>query len=322
MLFDAQRQVLEGKQRVMARFLQRLTEIDNSLASMSAVPYRAAPAEAPGGRPAPASAGDASGQGGGAAGRGAGAASGEFAVLQLRNQEDLRRDIVRHLHDGPAQSLANIALQAEIAERLVKRKDERAQSELEALRQMVQQALDATKEFIFEVRPMLLDDLGLVPTLRRAVIDRSRRSGITVDFDSHGNERRLSPDLESVLFRSIDEAMGGYLALRPPSVVVRLDWADTELLATVAGTWRRATSGTAEGAAAQAGMRAGDTPPVLLAMMEELRSEERQAHAASRSLAPERVAEMAKRAAVLGMTLTLRDEGQVLEMAVPIPRQT
>jgi hypothetical protein len=55
-------------------------------------------------------------------------------------------------------------------------------------------------------------------------------------------------------------------------------------------------------------------------MMEELRSEERQAQVAARSLAPERIAEMEQRASALGMTLTLRDEGQVLELAVPIAR--
>jgi two-component system, NarL family, sensor histidine kinase DegS len=322
MLFEAQRQVLEGKQRVMARFLQRLVEIDTSLASMTALPYRDAPVGVPGPRPpvpAPGAPGLAM-----SLATGAGSAptpqASPPAVQQMRNQEDLRRDIVRQLHDGPAQSLANIALQAEIVERLVRRGDERGQSELESLRQMVQQALDATKAFIFEVRPMVLDDLGLVPTLRRAVIDRSRRSGIGVDFDSHGIERRLSPDLESVLFRTIDEAMGGYLALRPPSVVVRLDWSDAELLATVEGTWPRATPDPGSGVAGAAGPRAGETPPVLLAMMAELRSEERQAQAAARSLPPERIAEMEQRVAVLGMTLTLRDVGQILELAVPIPR--
>lgn len=328
MLFDAQRQVLEGKQRVMARFLQRLVEIDHSLASMTGLPYREGPMGAPVGRPPgtlPGAPGmppepRAAAAGPTVAPSMPGAAASVPAVQQMRNQEDLRRDIVRQLHDGPAQSLANIALQAEIVERLVKREDERAQGELGSLRQMVQQALDATKEFIFEVRPMVLDDLGLLPTLRRAVIDRSRRSGISVDLDSHGIERRLSPDLESLLFRTIDEAMGGYLALRPPSVVVRLDWSDTELLVTVEGTWPRATPDP-DGGATSTAARAGDTPPVLLAMMEELRSEERQAQAALRSLPPERIAEMEQRIAVLGMTLTVREDGHVLELAVPIPRQ-
>jgi two-component system sensor histidine kinase DegS len=304
MLFDAQRQVLEGKQRVLARFLQRIVEIDNSLAAVTGLPIRPVPNAGVGLRPLATAGAPQIGPG------------NPEPMQRLRSQEDLRRDIVRRLHDGPAQSLANIALQGEIVERLVRRSDARGIDELASLRQMVQQALDTTKEFIFEVRPMVLDDLGLVPTLRRAAHDRARRSGIPVDFDSHGVERRLTPDLESALFRSIDEAVGGYLALRPPSVVVRLDWSDQELAATIQGTWPRVSS--EADATPISGTRLGETPPALLAMMEEMRASERVARLASRSLAPERLAEIAQRARAVGMTVTLREDGQVLELVLPI----
>jgi two-component system sensor histidine kinase DegS len=308
MLFDAQRQVLEGKQRVLARFLQRIVEIDNSLASITGLPSRPVPAAAPGLRPLAEVATPQIGPG------------NLEPLARMRSQEDLRRDIVRQLHDGPAQSLANIALQGEIVERLVRRSDSRGIDELASLRQMVQQALDTTKAFIFEVRPMVLDDLGLVPTLRRAAQDRARRSGISVDFESLGIERRLTPDLESALFRSIDEAIGGYVALRPPSVVVRLDWSEQELAATIEGTWPRTSSDV--DMTPISGARLGDTPPALLAMMEEKRASEREARLASRSLAPERLAEIAQRARAVGMTVTLREDGQVLELVLPIDAKT
>ena len=83
---------------------------------------------------------------------------------------------------------------------------------------MVQQTLEATKTFIFDVRPMVLDDLGLVPTLRRAARERGRRAGVEVAFDSLGPDRRLPMDLESGLFRMIDEAMAAYLSVRPEHV--------------------------------------------------------------------------------------------------------
>ena len=200
LLFDAQRQVLEGKQRALARFLQRLVEIDNSLASWGGgQPVRPAPNASPGLRPLAQAAGHS-------------VTGNDQPVLALRSQEDLRRDIVRQLHDGPAQSIANIGLQAEIVERLMDKSDSRARDEIGSLRRLVQQALDSTKEFIFEIRPMVLDDLGLGPTLRRAASDRARRSGINVDFASQGSEDRLDPDVESAIYRSLDEAMAGYLA--------------------------------------------------------------------------------------------------------------
>jgi two-component system sensor histidine kinase DegS len=302
LLFDAQRQVLEGKHRVLARFLQRLVEIDNSLASPGGQPVRPAPTPTPGLRAL------ASGQD---------VVSPDQPVLALRSQEDLRRDIVRQIHDGPAQSIANIGLQAEIVERLIEKGDPRARDEIASLRRLVQQALDNTKEFIFEIRPMVLDDLGLGPTLRRAASDRARRSGITVDFASQGNEERLDPDVESALYRSVDEAMASYLAQEPPSVIVRLDWSERELVATVSGTWPRTKSGDDHEAPEPSGSRSLEMPPMLLAMMEETRSQEREARTAARSLPPERLAEIAGRARALGLTFTVRDEGQAIELVAP-----
>ena len=135
--------------------------------------------------------------------------------LVMAAQEDLRREISRAMHDGPAQSLTNIVLQAQIVEHLVVRDPVTAAGEVRQLIAMVQQTLDATKSFIFDVRPMVLDDLGLLPTLRRAARERGRRAGIPVEFDSMGQDRRLSMDLESGLFRMVDEALSAYLGLAP-----------------------------------------------------------------------------------------------------------
>lgn len=308
MLFDAQRQVLEGKQRVLARFLQRLVELDNSLASMGGGPTRPAPVASLGLRALA------------TAGGGSGPPGLNQPATAMRSQENLRREIVRRLHDGPAQSIANIGLQTEIVERLVQRDDPRAADEVDSLRQMVQQALDTTKEFIFDIRPMVLDDLGLGPTVRRVANDRGRRSGINVEFDSHGIEERLDTDLESAVYRSVVEAINGFLELRPPSVLVRLDWGNRELVATVEGTWPRVNPEGQSESSHQAASRSVETPPALLAMMEEKRSADREANLAMRALSPKTVSEIGDRARALGMTLTMRDEGQVMELVAPVSR--
>jgi len=307
LLFDAQRQVLDGKHRILARFLQRLVEIDSSLVTMTG-----GAAE----RPAPQA---SSGLRALAETHGAAPASGVAPAAEIRNQEDLRRDIVRALHDGPAQSIANIGLQTEVLERLVTRGDDRAVDELEALRRLVQLALDSTKEFIFEVRPMVLDDLGLGPTIRRACADRSRREELPIEFDSQGIEQRLPSDLESGVFRGIDQAIAGFVALRPPTILVTMDWSGRELRATVSGGWPRSGSESTDFSGGSAA-RPGETPAYLLAMMEEKRSEEREAMTVSRSLPPAQLAEMQSRASAMGIHLTVRDEGQMIELTAPIPR--
>lgn len=146
--------------------------------------------------------------------------------LVLAAQEDLRREIARAMHDGPAQSLTNIVLQAQIVERLLDRDPAAAKTEIGQLVAMVQHTLDATKTFIFDVRPMVLDDLGLVPTLRRVARDRGRRSQTPIEFESYGTDRRLPMDIESALFRIIDEAVTGFLSCHPDRISIRFEWAE------------------------------------------------------------------------------------------------
>jgi two-component system sensor histidine kinase DegS len=141
-------------------------------------------------------------------------------------QEDLRREIARAMHDGPAQSLTNIVLQAQIVERLLDRDPTAVKSEIGELVAMVQRTLEATKTFIFDIRPMVLDDLGLVPTLRRVARERGRRAQIPIEFESYGPDGRLPMDVETAFFRIIDEIVTGYLSSRPDLISIRLEWSD------------------------------------------------------------------------------------------------
>ena len=172
----------------------------------------------------------------------------------------MRRGIARAMHDGPAQSLTNIILQAQIVQRLMNSDTTRAAQEVDQLVAMVEQTLEATKSFIFDVRPMVLDDLGLVPTLRRAARDRGRRSKVPIDFDSVGADRRLPDDVESALFRCTDEAITGYLEAACPHIVMRMDWTDHDVTTRVTATPPAAVGpGAAEAAAARRTRRS--SPP-------------------------------------------------------------
>jgi two-component system, NarL family, sensor histidine kinase DegS len=305
MLFDAQKEVLEGKQKTLNRYRDGLSRIVAELGDPDPVAVAAlARAET---TQAAASVADAV-----AVARRDRMPADSAAVL--RAQEDLRRDIARQMHDGPAQSLANIALQSEIVERLVARGDQRAKAELEALRKMVQSTLTATKDFIFDVRPMVLDDLGLVPTLRRTAVDRGHRAGLEIDFDSSGTDRRLGPDLESGLFRILDDVISGYLALRPARVTVRLDWSPRELSAMVRGHWVSTAAATKR----RSEPLSADLPPALAAMIEEKDREDRQALVDARSIPLPRLQELLDRASILGVALTVLDDGQATEIIAPL----
>jgi signal transduction histidine kinase len=121
--------------------------------------------------------------------------------------EDERMRIARDMHDGPAQLLANLVLKAEIVERVFDLDRTTATSELADFKATVRVALEETRKLIFDLRPMTLDDLGLVPTLRKFIVDFEQRSGIRTRLNVVGAERRLPGALEASLFRIVQEAM-------------------------------------------------------------------------------------------------------------------
>ena len=126
-------------------------------------------------------------------------------VFQTIEEERMR--IARDMHDGPAQALSNLVLQAEIVERLVTREPDRAVLELQLFKQAVRGVLEETRQLIFDLRPMTLDDLGLVPTLRKLVGEHGERYGTDTRLSIIGVEHRLPAPAEGALFRIIQEAL-------------------------------------------------------------------------------------------------------------------
>jgi two-component system sensor histidine kinase DegS len=128
-------------------------------------------------------------------------------VRIVEAQEAERQRLSRQMHDGPAQSLTNFILQAEICSRLFDTDATRAKVELTNLKGAATQTFQKVRDFIFELRPMMLDDLGLVPTLRRYVEQFAEKSGIPTTLTVTGTERRLAPYIEVTMFRVIQELL-------------------------------------------------------------------------------------------------------------------
>jgi len=128
-------------------------------------------------------------------------------VRIIEAQERERRRLSRQMHDGPAQSLTNLILQAEICERLMDADPEQARVELTNLKNSVAGTFQKVKEFILNLRPMMLDDLGLVPTLRRYLDSFSETSDLLTDLTVMGQERRLASHKEVTTFRIVQELL-------------------------------------------------------------------------------------------------------------------
>jgi two-component system sensor histidine kinase DegS len=126
-------------------------------------------------------------------------------VRVIEAQERERQLLVEMMHDGPAQQLTNLILQAEICERLFDKDPNRTREELTNLRESVTNTFQEVRGIMFDLRPMMLDDLGLVPTLKKYIEGFQEKSGVPVNLTSTGQERRLSSHTEATIFRVIQE---------------------------------------------------------------------------------------------------------------------
>jgi two-component system sensor histidine kinase DegS len=310
-IMEAQVDILEGKLKILSRFRESLRRYSSELdrASMGGVVPQHTADKLDTNTPLPPA----------------------VSRLVLAAQEDMRREIARAMHDGPAQSLTNIVLQAQIVERLLDRDPSQAKNEIGQLIGMVQHTLDATKTFIFDVRPMVLDDLGLVPTLRRVARDRGRRSQIPIEFESYGTDRRLPMDVESALFRLIDETVTGFISCHPDRVSIRFEWAADKTEARISA--KRADAEVIEEPEVEieevvpqhdkrGKHQEREIPEALKAMMEETRAAKvtRAARANTNhllALPPNTWREVQQRADTIGVRAELVDEGREVVLVLP-----
>lgn len=146
-----------------------------------------------------------------AEGKGAPARSGSgAAVLEMviNAQESERQRLSRQMHDGPAQTLSNFFIRTDIAYRLFDIDPQKAKEELSNLKKEAMSTFQEVRGFIQELRPMMLDDLGLFPTIQRYIETFREQNGVDVNISIKGHERRLETYLEAMIFRAMQELMG------------------------------------------------------------------------------------------------------------------
>lgn len=150
-------------------------------------------------------------------------------------QEAERKELARELHDELGQALTAININlVSIKSALPESCRQLIDEQLAEAAQLTEQTLKQVREMSLDLRPGMLDDLGLVPTLRWYIKRFSQRMNIKTDFQTNGLEERLSPDVETALFRIAQEALTNVARhAQAGRVSVRLAAADNRIQADV-----------------------------------------------------------------------------------------
>ncbi|TMW72366.1 sensor histidine kinase [Alteribacter natronophilus] len=159
----------------------------------------------------------------------------KFGLKIIEAQEEERKRLSREIHDGPAQTMANILLRSELVERVYNQQGiDEALAEIKSLRGLVKESLAEVRRIIYDLRPMALDDLGLVPTIAKYLKNFQEQSGLRITFRNEGREIRLPSEMEVAIFRFIQESVqNAFKHAEPKHVTVKIELEPTQALAVI-----------------------------------------------------------------------------------------
>lgn len=126
-------------------------------------------------------------------------------IKMLKAQEKERRRISREIHDGPAQSMANIVFKTEICKKTFEKDIEKGYQTLNELKETVQKALKEVRQIIYDLRPMSLDDIGFLPTIRKFIKKFEENEKTKVEVTIGDQPKPLDEFIELAVYRIVQE---------------------------------------------------------------------------------------------------------------------
>ncbi|MGE7911017.1 sensor histidine kinase [Lysinibacillus xylanilyticus] len=151
----------------------------------------------------------------------------DFGIRIIAAQEEERKRLSREIHDGPAQMLANVLMRTDLIDRTYREKGiEHALAEIVDLKKTVRNALSEVRRIIYDLRPMALDDLGIVPTLKKYLSTVTEYNpGVDVHFQSRSTEKRIPSNYEVSIFRLVQECVTNAMKHgNCKDIWVKLEW--------------------------------------------------------------------------------------------------
>lgn len=131
----------------------------------------------------------------------------ELQMRIVEAQEAERSRLAQEIHDGPAQVLSNAIFQVEFIERVIDNDDRLARAELRYLRELLRRELGSVRTFISQLRPPVLDELGLDGAIADAVARTTALTGLAIKSDLAASPALLNETQQTVVLRIVQEAL-------------------------------------------------------------------------------------------------------------------
>ncbi|CAH2214304.1 sensor histidine kinase [Tepidibacter aestuarii] len=142
----------------------------------------------------------------------------------IKSQEEERRRIVRDIHDGPAQSMASLVIKSEIMNRLLDKDIELSRDELKNIKKILRTTLRDLRRIMYDLSPTSLDDLGLIPTIERAISDIEYENDVNIGLIVLNDTKIMHPLVRITTFRVIQESLNNVCKhSKASNVKIKLD---------------------------------------------------------------------------------------------------
>ena len=148
----------------------------------------------------------------------------QIGMKIIKAQEEERRRIARDIHDGPAQNIASLVIKTEIVEKLLKRGNIHIEDELKDIKTQLRAVLKEIRGIMYDLRPISLDEVGLIPTIERMAADMSYEKNIAIEIKKISDYPIFNSLNKLIVYRIVHESLNNIIKHSgAKNVVIRMD---------------------------------------------------------------------------------------------------
>ncbi len=148
----------------------------------------------------------------------------QIGMKIINAQEEERRRIARDIHDGPAQNIASLVIKTEIVEKLLKRGNFHIEDELKDIKGQLRAVLKEIRGIMYDLRPVSLDEVGLIPTIERMAADIGDEKGIDIVVKTISDNMIFNSLTKLIVYRIVQESLNNIIKHADArNVTIRID---------------------------------------------------------------------------------------------------